>query len=177
MMQHILLSWFLVWCDNRSPSFNLSIFGLRTRVFALISRSSDESVILEFAKCRFTSSRFAIMRGCWWDVEECFAPPLSRLMMVWECPKFLSVCCCKILQALERGLLILISKLMKTSQNCGKFIPTVIFEKLARRAAKETRWRRVLRTTSLSLRLKLGKAGTEAKKHGEDWNLKARCSL
>ena len=55
------------------------------------------------------------------------------------CLLFLSVCCFKILQALERGLLILISKLMKTTQNCGKFIPTVIFEKLARRAAKETR--------------------------------------
>ena len=55
------------------------------------------------------------------------------------CLLFLSVCCCKFLQALERGLLISISKLMKTCQNCGKFTPTVIFEKLARRAAKETR--------------------------------------
>ena len=55
------------------------------------------------------------------------------------CLLFLSVCCCKILQALERGLLISISKLMKTCQNYGKFLPTVIFEKLARRAAKETR--------------------------------------
>ena len=87
MMEHVSSSWFLIWCDTLSPSFNLYIFGLRTRVFASISRSSSESVILEFAKRRFTSSRLAIRRGCWWDVEECFAPPLSRLMMEWECPK------------------------------------------------------------------------------------------
>ena len=24
----------------------------------------------------------------WWLEEECFAPPLSRLMIEWECPKF-----------------------------------------------------------------------------------------
>ena len=51
------------------------------------SLCSDESVIVEFAKRLFTSSRVAIRGGCWWDVEECFAPPLSQLMMEWECPK------------------------------------------------------------------------------------------
>ena len=55
------------------------------------------------------------------------------------CLLFLSVCCCKILQALERGLLISISKLTKSNPNYGKCTPTVNFEKLARRAAKETR--------------------------------------
>ena len=80
----VILIFSLMWYSE--SQFQCLYFWFEDRVLASISRGSDESVIVEFAKRRFTSSCFAIRGG--WDVEECFAPPLSRLMVEWERPKF-----------------------------------------------------------------------------------------
>ena len=55
---------------------------------------------------------------------------------------------------------------MKPIQNYEKFLPTVIFENFARRTAKETRCRRLLRNTLACLRNRFPGAGCRVQGSG-----------